>query len=84
MIHGIKCTFTFIPLSINIKTSIKLILMSVLHHDEILEDCYERAYEQFRIHNKLNQEQMQELILHKGVEDAIIKSARKMFDDMCQ
>ena len=34
--------------------------------------------------NKLNEDQMQELILHKGVEDAIIKSARKMFDDMCQ
>ena len=84
MIHGIKCTFTFIPLSINIKTSIKLILMSVLHHEEILEDCYERAYEQFRIHNKLNQEQMQELILHGGVQLAIEKSARKMFDDMCQ
>ena len=84
MIHGIKCTFTFIPLSINVKTSIKLILMSVLHHEEILEDCYERAYEQFRIHNKLNQEQMQELILHGGVQLAIEKSARKMFDDMCQ
>ena len=83
MIHGIKCTFTFIPLSINIKTSIKLILMSVLHHDEILEDCYERAYEQFRIHNKLNEQQMQELILHSGVQLAIEKSARKMFDDMC-
>ena len=84
MIHGIKCTFTFIPLSINIKTSIKLILMSVLHHDEILEDCYERAYEQFRIHNKLNQEQMQELILHGGVQLAIEKSARLMFENMCQ
>ena len=84
MIHGIKCTFTFIPLSINIKTSIKLILMSVSHHEEILEDCYERAYEQFRIHNKLNQEQMQELILHGGVQLAIEKSARLMFENMCQ
>ena len=84
MIHGIKCTFTFIPLSINIKTSIKLILMSVSHHEEILETCYENAYEQFRIHNKLNQEQMQELILHSGVQLAIEKSARKMFEDMCQ
>jgi len=84
LIHGIKCTFTFIPLSINIKTSIKLILMSVSHHEEILETCYENAYEQFRIHNKLNQEQMQELILHSGVQLAIEKSARKMFEDMCQ
>jgi len=58
--------------------------MSCLQNEILLEQCYEDAYEQFRIHNKLNQEQMQELILHKGVEDAIIKSARKMFDDMCQ
>ena len=57
--------------------------MSCLQNEELLEDCYERAYEQFRIHNKLNEDQMQELILHRGVEDAIIKSARKMFEDMC-
>ncbi len=58
--------------------------MSCLQNEILLEQCYEDAYEQFRIHNKLNEDQMQELILHKGVEDAIIKSARKMFDDMCQ
>ena len=57
--------------------------MSVSHHEEILETCYENAYEQFRIHNKLNEQQMQELILHGGVQLAIEKSARKMFDDMC-
>ena len=58
--------------------------MSCLQNEILLEQCYEDAYEQFRIHNKLDEQQMQELILHKGVEDAIIKSARKMFDDMCQ
>ena len=58
--------------------------MSCLHHEEILETCYENAYEQFRIHNKLNQEQMQELILHGGVQLAIEKSARKIFDGLCQ
>ena len=57
--------------------------MSVSHHEEILEDCYERAYESFKKSNKLTEDMMQELILHKGVEDAIIKSARKIFDDMC-
>ena len=57
--------------------------MSCLQNEILLEQCYEDAYEQFRIHNKLNEDQMQELILHKGVEDAIIKSARKMFEDMC-
>ena len=58
--------------------------MSVSHHEEILENCYEDAYEQFRVHNKLDEQQMQELILHSGVQFAIEKSARKMFDDMCQ
>jgi len=58
--------------------------MSCLQNEILLEQCYEDAYEQFRIHNKLDEQQMQELMLHKGVEDAIIKSARKMFDDMCQ
>ena len=58
--------------------------MSSLHHENLLEDCYERAYEQFRIHNKLDEQQMQELILHEGVENAIVKSARKIFEDMCQ
>ena len=58
--------------------------MSCLQNEILLEQCYEDAYEQFRIHNKLNEDQMQELILHRGVEDAIIKSARKMFENMCQ
>ena len=58
--------------------------MSCLQNEILLEQCYDDAYEQFRIHNKLNQEQMQELILHGGVQLAIEKSARKMFDDMCQ
>ena len=58
--------------------------MSCLQNEILLEDCYERAYEQFRIHNKLDEQQMQELILHSGVQFAIEKSARKMFDDMCQ
>ena len=57
--------------------------MSTLHHEQLLEDCYERAYESFKKSNKLTEDMMQELMLHKGVEDAIIKSARKMFDDMC-
>jgi len=58
--------------------------MSCLQNEILLEQCYEDAYEQFRIHNKLNEDQMQELILHGGVQLAIEKSARKMFEDMCQ
>ena len=58
--------------------------MSCLQNEILLEQCYDDAYEQFRIHNKLNEDQMQELILHGGVQLAIEKSARKMFEDMCQ
>ena len=58
--------------------------MSVSHHEEILEDCYEKAYERFMTSNKLNEEQMQELLLHSGAQFAIEKNARQIFDDMCQ
>ena len=58
--------------------------MSCLQNEILLEQCYEDAYEQFKTHNKLNEDQMQELILHSGVQFAIEKSARKMFENMCQ
>ena len=58
--------------------------MSCLQNEILLEQCYEDAYEQFRIHNKLDEQQMQELILHSGVQFAIEKSARLMFENMCQ
>ena len=58
--------------------------MSSLHHENLLEDCYERAYDRFKTSNKLDEQQMQELILHEGVENAIVKSARKIFEDLCQ
>ena len=47
--------------------------MSSLHHEEILEDCYEQSYESFKKSNKLTEEMMQELILHSGVQFAIEK-----------
>ena len=58
--------------------------MSCLHHEELLEDCYERAYDSFKTSNKLTEDMMQELILHGGVQLAIEKNARQMFEDMCQ
>ena len=36
--------------------------MSSLHHENILEDCFEVAMESFRINNKLTHEQLDELI----------------------
>ena len=57
--------------------------MSSLHHEEILEDCYEQSYESFKKSNKLTEDMMQELILHSGVQFAIEKNARKLFENRC-
>ena len=58
--------------------------MSVLHHESILEDCFDQAWEEFRIHNKLTVEQMQEIENHEGVQIALNKKANKMFEDLCE
>ena len=58
--------------------------MSVLHHEEILEDCLFEAEENFRVHNKLTQKQLDELLVRsEGVRLAITKQAQKLFDDRC-
>ena len=58
--------------------------MSTLHHEEILEDCLVEAEENFRVHNKLTQKQLDELIVRsEGVRLAIEKQAQKLFDDRC-
>ena len=35
-------------------------------------------------HTSYYEEQMQELLLHRGVADAIEKNARQIFEDLCQ
>jgi len=58
--------------------------MSCLQNEILLEQCYDDAYEQFRISNKLTVAQLDELLsFSEGAVDAIEKSARLMFDDMC-
>ena len=58
--------------------------MSTLHHEEILEDCLIEAEENFRVHNKLTQKQLDELIVRsEGVRLAIENQAQKLFDDRC-
>ena len=58
--------------------------MSSLHHENILEDCFEVASESFIINNKLTHEQLHELItISEGSYDAICKSAYKIFQDRC-
>ena len=58
--------------------------MSVLHHEQIMEDCFNEARESFRVHNKLTEQQMEELLsFSNGTFDAICKSAHKLFQDRC-
>ena len=58
--------------------------MSTLHHESILEDCLIEAEENFRVHNKLTQKQLDELIVSsRGVRDAIESQAQKLFDARC-
>ena len=58
--------------------------MSSLHHENILDDCFEIAMESFRINNKLTHEQLQELItISEGTYNAICKQSYKLFQDRC-
>ena len=58
--------------------------MSSLHHENILEECFEVAMESFRINNKLTHEELQELItISEGTYNAICKQSYKLFQDRC-
>ena len=58
--------------------------MSSLHHENILEECFEISMESFRINNKLTHEQLQELItISEGTYNAICKQSYKLFQDRC-
>ena len=58
--------------------------MSSLHHENILEDCFEVAMESFRIKNKLTHEQLDELLsFSKGTFDANCSNAYKIFETRC-
>ena len=57
--------------------------MSHAVNDEILESCYEDAYNSFKVNNKLTDDQMKEMMKHEGVELAVVKQAMKLFEDKC-
>ena len=57
--------------------------MSVLHHESILEECWDEAVEQFMINNKLDYEMFRQIEDHEGVMLAIEKSAKALFDTRC-
>ena len=59
--------------------------MSTLQNEMILENCFDEAWESFRVHNKLTVDEMTELCsFSKGTVNAIERNAMKMFEDMCQ
>ena len=59
--------------------------MSTLQNEMILENCFDEAWESFRVNNKLTVDEMTELCdFSEGTRNAIERTAQKMFDDMCQ
>ena len=58
--------------------------MSVLHHEELQETCYETAVEDFCTSNKLTSEMFAQIEEHEGVQIAITKRAYQIWDDLCQ
>ena len=58
--------------------------MSTLHHETILETCYETAVEDFCTSNKLTPEMFAQIEQHEGVQIALEKSALQIFEGMLQ
>ena len=58
--------------------------MSVLHHESILEQCFEEAVEQFCSNNQLTPEMFAQIENHEGVQLALEKSAMRRFEDRCR
>ena len=58
--------------------------MSVLHHESLLETCYETAVEEFCTSNKLTPEMFALIEDHLGVQFALEKKAKQIFEDMLQ
>ena len=59
--------------------------MSCIQNEALLEECFEQAWEEFRVHNKLTPEMMEELCsFSQGTVDAIESKARQMFEGMIQ
>ena len=58
--------------------------MSCLQNEALLEQCWEEAFESFRVSNKLTEAELNELLsFSKGTADVIEQSARIMFESMC-
>ena len=58
--------------------------MSTLHHEALLEQCFDEATEEFMTANKLDFEMFRQISDHEGVMLAIEKKALQKFEDMLQ
>ena len=58
--------------------------MSTLHHESILETCYETAVEEFCTSNKLTPEMFALIEDHLGVQFVLEKKALQIFEGMLQ
>ena len=59
--------------------------MSVLHHESILETCFEDAYESFRIDNNYTISEMEDLYMqNKNLRMRLEEVAIQLFEDKCQ
>jgi len=60
--------------------------MSCLNNEALMETCWEEAWEEFRLHNKLTEDQLNELCWSNpngsGSLDAIDHLARKIFEGL--
>ena len=59
--------------------------MSTLHHESLLETCYDEAWEDYRKEHNLNLDQLYALEQNseRGYLPVIADNARKKFDDLC-
>ena len=57
--------------------------MSTLHHESLLETCFDEAVVDFCLSNNLTPEMFAEIERQAGVQLALEKSARQIFEDLC-
>lgn len=59
--------------------------MSVLHHEAIMESCFEVAYEDFRIENNYTHDTMEEIYsTNKNLQKRLEDVATQLFMDLCE
>ena len=68
----------------NLKITLQEPKMSTLHHESLLETCFETAVEEFCSSNDLTPEMFAQIEKHEGVQIALEKKALQIFEGMLQ